>query len=56
VQERQEFLTAWQARGLPTSAVLSAYQLLHDMRTHQDTLAFVNFCLAFLPSYLEGHA
>jgi hypothetical protein len=53
VREQQDFLTAWRERGMPTSAVLSAYRFLHEVEVHHDSLTFVNFCLEFIPTYLE---
>jgi hypothetical protein len=55
-REQQDYLKAWRDRGLPTSAILSAYRFLHEVEGHQDSRTFVNFCLDFLPAYLEHMA
>jgi hypothetical protein len=52
-REQQDFLEAWRERGIPTSAILSAYRFLYDVELHHDSRTFVNFCLEFIPHYLE---
>jgi hypothetical protein len=53
-REQQDYLKAWRDRGMPTSAILSVYRFLHDVELHHDSLTFINFCLEFIPSYLDA--